>query len=79
MEFKLKAVHEAELEKYLNSLGVLDDVRGGKFKCRHCRTTITLENFLCMYPVGDEIAMCCNNPICYQNALKEAKEVLQRD
>ena len=79
MEFKIKAVHEAELEKYLKSLDIFNEIKEGKYQCRHCKTTITLENFLCMYPFNDEIVMCCDNPKCYQKALKEAKEALQPD
>ena len=79
MDFNLKVVHEEDLEKYLNSLGILEGVKKGEFSCRHCGTEINLENFLCMYPIGDEIVICCDNPECYQKALTEAKEVLQSD
>jgi len=77
MEIELKAVHEEELEKYLNGLGILDDLIEGKFKCRHCEIKITLDNFLCIYPVNDEIAICCENLKCYQKSLKESKEILE--
>lgn len=77
MEIELKAVHEDELEKYLSSLGVLEDLIEGKFKCRYCEIKISLDNFLCIFPIGDEIAMSCENIKCYQFALKESKEILE--
>jgi len=74
MRFKLKAVHDADLENYLMSLGILDGIKNGDFKCKYCGTTITLENLLCLYPVNEEISICCDRPSCYQMALKEAEK-----
>ena len=77
MAVKVKAVHEADLEKYLESIGILNDILEGKISCRHCKDVITLENFLCMYPFDYELAISCNKPICYVRALQEAQEVLR--
>ena len=76
-EVELKAVHEMDLENYLSSLGLLDALKEGKFNCKHCKIEITLDNFLCIYPIDDEIVICCDNPICYRKALIESKELNQ--
>ena len=73
MSFTIKAVHDKNLEQYLESLGVLDDVKEGKYLCSYCGKTITLDNLQCVYPFKDEIRICCDNPDCYQKALNDFK------
>lgn len=62
----LRAVHEHDLEKLLESLGLLDVVTWGHAICVHCGDVVTLETLHCLIPRGEEILLACSKPICVE-------------
>lgn len=60
----IKAVYDADLEALLTSLGVIDDVKAGKFQCIFCGESIRIENIDGIIPRGNEIVFSCNAPAC---------------
>ncbi|HBC31658.1 MAG TPA: hypothetical protein DC024_10510 [Clostridiales bacterium] len=63
---KIKAVHDIDLESYLDSLGWLNKIKKGKVKCIICGQIITLNNLQAIIPYKDKIQICCSNIQCYQ-------------
>lgn len=66
MEKRILAVHEKDLDAFLKSLGLLEALEKQELKCALCGSTITKENFLCVYPENGEIKVCCNELECYK-------------
>lgn len=61
---KLRAVHDDDLEKFLSSIGVLDQIVGGYYKCIFCDTKITIDNLGFIYPKGNTINFVCDCSFC---------------
>ena len=67
---KINAVHADDVGKYLESLGLLEGIKNGKYVCSICKKDITLNNILCFYPYNDQVKFCCDDSICYEAILK---------
>jgi hypothetical protein len=61
---KIKAVHDKDLERFLSSLGVLDQIKNGYHRCVICNSIITLENFGAVFPKDDKINFLCDRSLC---------------
>ena len=65
----IQAVHTKDVEKYLNSLGVLNLVKEGECFCSECGSKITLENFSAVYPKDGNVNFICGSISCYENVV----------
>lgn len=65
----LKAVHDEDLEKFLDSMGILKKIKDGRMKCATCDGIVTLENFQCIYPENNSIKVCCSSSRCYEKLI----------
>jgi hypothetical protein len=70
---EIRAVHENNLEEMLKELGILDDMREGRIKCKFCGKKVTLENLGCLYPESDDISVCCNDSKCFVQAIQDSR------
>ena len=70
-ERRIHAVHDRDLEKLLESLKLLDDLRAGKIKCSECACVVSEENLGFLYPYEGKIRICCDKPDCFYNATKK--------
>jgi hypothetical protein len=70
---KLKAVHDNDLEQFLSSIGVLDQVIGGYYHCMICDIQITIENLGAIYPKDNKINFVCERLSCL-NEINLTKE-----
>ena len=61
---KIRAVHDNDLEKFLSSIGVLDQIVDGYYKCIFCDAKITIDNLGFMYPKGNKINFVCDRSSC---------------
>lgn len=68
---KIKAIHSDDMEKYLESLGVLEDIKAGKIVCSICSKQITIDNITCIYPEDKQIKFCCNKSGCYESLIRK--------
>ena len=68
---KMRAIHSKDMEQYLKSLGVLDNVKAGKYKCEFCNNQITISGISCIYPENKQVKFCCNNAQCYEAIIKK--------
>ena len=71
---KINAVHQHDLDRLLTSLGIYDQLIERKLRCSICGTTITKENFLCVYSHEGELQVCCERLECYQEVLKKREK-----
>ena len=60
----LKTVHDQDLEKLLDKLGILDAIRKEEKKCKFCESVITLDNIHAIFPESGDIKIVCDNPKC---------------
>ena len=60
----LKAVHDQDLEKLLNGLGISDTIKNGEKKCKFCESVIALDNIHAIFPESGDIKIVCDSPIC---------------
>ncbi len=61
---KIKAVHDYDLEQFLSSIGVLEDIKNGHYYCTFCNTLITMENLGAVYPNDNKIIFVCDRLSC---------------
>ena len=61
---KVKAVHDDDLEQFLSSIGVLDQIKEGYHYCIVCNTQITLENLGAVFPKDNKINFLCDRLSC---------------
>jgi len=71
---KVKAVHDDDLEQFLSSIGVLDQIKKGYHHCIVCNTQITIENLGAVYPKDNKINFVCDRPSCLANLDQEEND-----
>ena len=64
---KVKAVHDDDLEQFLSTIGVLNQINNGYHHCIVCNTQITIENLGAVYPKDNKINFVCDRPSCLAN------------
>src|SRR5947209_1626794 len=60
----VKAVHDTDLERVLDRLGILDDVRGCRLKCAVCDQPVCLENLGCIFARAGQVMVTCDQALC---------------
>lgn len=60
----ISAVHDDDLVGFLDSLGVLSDVKRGEVRCKFCREIISLDNLVAVFPESGDIKFVCDRPGC---------------
>jgi hypothetical protein len=60
----ISAVHDDDLVGFLDSLGVLSDVKRGEARCKFCRQAMTLDNLIAVFPESGDIKFVCDKPGC---------------
>ena len=60
----INAVHDNDLESYLSSLGILDEIRQEQKFCLFCDIKIDLTNIGAVVPKEDSIHLVCDKSSC---------------
>lgn len=60
----ISAVYEDDLEKIVQNLGLLDEIKKGEIRCSGCSNIITLSNVRYIFRKGDNIHFCCDKMSC---------------
>lgn len=60
----LRAVHDDDLEKVLDALGLLEDVKAGRTRCAVCHDPVNLDNLHAVFPDGGDVKVTCSKPEC---------------
>lgn len=63
---KIKLVNDSDLEQYLSSLGLLENIRKRKIHCRFCDQVVTMDNLQVLFPCEDKICVICNKKKCLE-------------
>lgn len=71
MKEKILAVTDKGLEAFLESLGLIDDLKSHILSCSICGVPLSLENIGCIYPIENEVKLCCENLKCLQKIMDE--------
>lgn len=61
---KIQAIHDEDLEKFLDGLGILNKLKHGELKCKFCDNSVTLETLHSLFPQSGSIKVVCDNPGC---------------
>ena len=61
---KLKVVHDRDLPRLLESLGILNRVQKGLFHCAQCKEVITLYNLGVIFRKKNKIYLICSKQDC---------------
>ena len=71
---KINAIHDDDLEQYLENLGIFSKFQQGELKCKFCREPITFDNLHSLFPQSGDIKIVCTKPDCVRelsNLLRE--------
>jgi len=60
----LDAVHDDDLDEFLESVGELGRVNRGEAKCAFCRDVITRDNLNAIFPDSGMVKYSCTRPVC---------------
>jgi len=64
MKETFHAIHAAETESFLSSLGVLTALRSGQLSCNSCGAVITLDNFQAVGRMHGNLVFICSTQGC---------------
>lgn len=71
---KVRAVHDEDLEKILEGLGVLNKFKNGELKCKFCNTIINFSNLHSIFPQSGSIKLVCDNSDCVRELYRLLRE-----
>lgn len=71
---KISAVHDLDLERVLEELGLYSEVQNGKIRCVFCNKVICLGNIQYIFSKNEKIVISCDS----QDCLEKAKQFLSR-
>jgi len=69
----LRAVYEKDIEKFLKSLGILEDIKNGRFSCHFCNEKVYFENFGGLIRIRGNLEFFCEKIECYLRMLEERR------
>ena len=62
---RINAILGEEFDKLLETLGVMEDFKAGKYRCNVCKDKVTANNVLLVFPLSEnEVGFICNKPKC---------------
>ena len=71
---RVSVVHDEDLEKFLDSLGILKKYERGELKCKFCKTQITFENLHSIFPQSGDIKIVCDGLDCTRQLSRLLRE-----
>jgi len=72
---KLLAVNDDNLEKWFDSLGILDKLKGEQGQCFVCKEKINIDRIQMVSRVKGDIVIVCDKPECMYNFTQDYGEV----
>jgi hypothetical protein len=63
-KLNIPAIHDNDLSKVLDELGLLSKIEKGELICLNCSKIITLENLGGLVPRKNTADILCNDPEC---------------
>lgn len=72
---KIKAVHDADLNSFLERLGLLEDMKSGQIRCSFCDCVLTFDDFGGIFNENGELKPFCQKTECYLEVLERKNNV----
>lgn len=69
---KILAVHDNDLNKFLDSIGEAKSFNKRKRKCFFCNGEVNYSNIQSIFPSNGRIHYCCINTVCYNKLLERS-------
>ncbi|MCK5057984.1 MAG: hypothetical protein KAT34_15115 [Candidatus Aminicenantes bacterium] len=64
---KVRAVHDDDLLKFLDSVGLRRPIEAGETTCHVCGETVSIDTLQAVLPVNKTIAVVCSRVTCVKN------------
>lgn len=61
---KIRVVHDEDLIKLLDSIGITEQIDKGEYRCMHCEKTVSLDNLWAIKIKEKKIYIVCSNSEC---------------
>lgn len=71
----IKAVYDADLNSFLEKLGLFEDMKNGQLRCSFCDCMLTFDNFGGVYKENGQLKPFCQKAECYLKVLKHKNAV----
>ena len=71
----IKAVHDTDLNSFLEKLGLMEDMKNGQLRCSFCDCVLTFDNFGGVYKENGQLKSFCQQTECYLEVLKRKNAV----
>jgi hypothetical protein len=65
----IHAIHDYDLENFLDSIDLLNSIKAKKIKCKFCKNIVTLDSLYSVFPDSGNISLVCNEDECIQKFL----------
>jgi len=75
---EITAIYEDDLNTLLDNLNLRQQLEGGSLRCFFCKTTITFDNLICLFPDSGAIKICCDDLNCMSQLATRRNEGLGR-
>lgn len=79
MKETIHAVSNGNLEKLIENLELKEDLASGKLHCCCCGSQLSMVNIGCIYPMNNEVRLCCNSLADLLKSLKFVKNQTTED
>lgn len=76
---KVRAVHDADLNSFLQKIGLSEDMENGKLRCGFCGCRLTFDNFGGVYKENGQLKPFCQKTECYLEVLKRKNNIKRRE
>ena len=77
MKEKIHAISYGDLNGLIESLGLTADLQMGTLFCSSCGKKLSEDNIGCIYPLENEIKLCCDSLDCLEKALENTSPIRQ--
>lgn len=70
---EINAIYSEDMEDFLDSLGVLEEINRGKKACYFCGKPLKLTDVQTVFPLDNDVQVCCNSLKCNDVFTREVK------
>ena len=75
----ISAVHDDDLVRFLDGLGVLAAVENGEANCKFCRQSVNLDNLAAVFPESGDVKFVCDRSGCLADLAAHRSESRGRE
>lgn len=70
---EIDAVFGEDMEEFLESLGILNEIAEGTKTCFFCDEKVEIKDIQSVFPADDAIQICCSSYHCYKEFMDRVK------